>query len=1400
MKKGSRKSVLWLMILAMLLVNVFAPVIPVLAEEAQGAILIYEGFDGLAKNPKEIPEGWTLKTTDFYKSKTGKSRNGPSFKIAKTSLGALITPTLKSKMDMKVSFWVASNLTKDSTQNDSKLKIEGLKAGNWEVVKIVEGIKVDGEFIEFDLSKEFNQLKFSYEKDGGNIAIDDIKVVTRGKIEVIELEDILIQKEMDMEVQDEVILGLEFKPKNTTQTNISWESSDNGVATVSKGKIKALKQGESIITVSSLDNPKIKSKTKVIVKARTDRSGPEVLNKIPTGSTKENKRPEISAKFKDESGINKDTVKIALNDEDITNRCEITEDGFKFTPKENLKDGTHGVKVVLADILGNNTEISWTFNVGIESKDLYFGQLHSHTNLSDGIGTIDEAYDYGKNKANVDFLAVTDHSNWFDNDIDANINDGSMSEKWKQGRSAAAKYKDEGKFVSLYGYEMTWSKSTGGWGHINTFNSKGFETRTNSKMDLKSYYDTISKSEETISQLNHPGKTFGDFGDFGFYSSGADKVVTMIEVGNGEGPIRGSGYFPSFEYYTRALDKGWHVAPTNNQDNHKGRWGNANTARTVIEAPALTEDAIYQSLRERKIYATEDQNLKINMTVNDEPMGTIFKEAEKLNFKINVADEDKEDKISKISIIANGGAVVESKKFDSSTVDWNVELKPEYSYYYIRVDQEDKDIAVTAPVWVGETVSVGLTSILANSKLSVLGEEVELTAKLFNNSEKDIEEVKIEYFAEQDNNKQKIREDTLNLKASTNEDVKIKWSPKSTGEFTISAKATIKIDNVNKNFVVSTKHMVKKSEDVIRVVVDGSKENEYINGKYKNQIKNFKELIESNEGICVINKNEITEDVLKDSKLLVITNPQSVEAKDKTTGQITLSPKKYSEKEIQVIANFVENGGNIIIASKADYGDGQGEYSNDKQLNPILQAINSNLRINDDQVIDNDKYSNQTFRLSFDKFADSKYGITSGLGKGQTYSFYSGSSVIAKEGADLSKVEFLVSGHDTTLTQDADKQGDNVPVEKGNVKVLGAEELANGSKVMVSGSSFFTDFEIENIENANRKITENALRWLAPKKIAEKISIKEFRNIAEKQKGERYTIEGTVTSQSEGVNPKNSFFEVIYVQDETAGITVFGISKTPLKVGQKVRITGVTGSYEEDLQLALDGNEDENLEIIDANESPIDPKVISTRDSMLKETEGLLIKTSGKVEKITSDSIYINDGSGTARVHLQGYIWDGKDEAAKGKWDATIKVGDNISAIGLASVDPEGNRIRVRNSGEILKIKDGDILDPVDPVDHGKPVDLVDLPVDPLDPGKPVEPLDPNKPKISVEPVKKVDQSNPEISENPLEKGDTKHTSPSIEKPLKNKIPKTGGVTLEILLTLGMTLTLGGVLIIKKKK
>ena len=75
-----------------------------------------------------------------------------------------------------------------------------------------------------------------------------------------------------------------------------------------------------------------------------------------------------------------------------------------------------------------------------------------------------------------------------------------------------------------------------------------------------------------------------------------------------------------------ALDKGWHVAPTNNQDNHKGRWGNANEARDVILTDNFTEEGIYQALRDLRAYSTEDKNLEIYYTLNGQKLGTTITE------------------------------------------------------------------------------------------------------------------------------------------------------------------------------------------------------------------------------------------------------------------------------------------------------------------------------------------------------------------------------------------------------------------------------------------------------------------------------------------------------------------------------------------------------------------------------------------------------------------------------------------------------------------------------------------------------------------------------------------------------------------------------------------------------
>lgn len=118
----------------------------------------------------------------------------------------------------------------------------------------------------------------------------------------------------------------------------------------------------------------------------------------------------------------------------------------------------------------------------LDGYTLYFGQLHSHTDISDGTGSVEDAFEHASNVPGLDFLAVTDHSNSFGagnsktgevafDQIDLGKDMSSLSGEWASGHAAAEEITEEGTFVGIYGFEMTWS---GGFGHINTFNTPRF--------------------------------------------------------------------------------------------------------------------------------------------------------------------------------------------------------------------------------------------------------------------------------------------------------------------------------------------------------------------------------------------------------------------------------------------------------------------------------------------------------------------------------------------------------------------------------------------------------------------------------------------------------------------------------------------------------------------------------------------------------------------------------------------------------------------------------------------------------------------------------------------------------------------------------------------------------------
>lgn len=359
-----------------------------------------------------------------------------------------------------------------------------------------------------------------------------------------------------------------------------------------------------------------------------------------------------------------------------------------------------------------------------EKWNFYFGQLHAHTDLSDGKGTVEEAFQHASQVSGLDFFAVTDHGESLD------------EEEWTRGK-AAAKSVTDGDFVGIFGYEMTFPDM----GHINTFRTDGWEAwNVEEYPKLESYYKVLRELPGSISQFNHPGggpDDYGDFGGFSGFNPWYVESLQLLEVGSEKGAT-------AYEYYTMALNAGWRVAPTNNQNNHNCQWGDESDVRTVVLAKSLSLDDIYDAMANRRVYATEDKDLEILYTVNGAIMGSVL---ENLPQHASVTLKDPTDPVIGMVELIGDGNILWTETQAESGETLNIPISPDCCYYYLRITQPDGDVAVTAPVWVDLMDDMGIRSLTASNMEPMEEEEVLLTLEFYNNEGKPQKLDRVEFFA-----------------------------------------------------------------------------------------------------------------------------------------------------------------------------------------------------------------------------------------------------------------------------------------------------------------------------------------------------------------------------------------------------------------------------------------------------------------------------------------------------------------------------------------------------------------------------------------------------------------------------------------------------------------------------
>lgn len=362
---------------------------------------------------------------------------------------------------------------------------------------------------------------------------------------------------------------------------------------------------------------------------------------------------------------------------------------------------------------------------GIGGLKTYFGEMHFHTEYSgDGHRPIRETLNSARDQLGLDFASPGDHmpfSNGYQVETYLDLLDS---------------YNNPGRYVTLLGYELSAKQ-----GHFNPYYrdrkaaskwqaayddfAKDPENTKPYGLTLQPFFKHFDPEEITVIP-HHTNTTSGKIVNKAGYAmwrnfdwrAADDGYNRIVEIVQGRGCFECEETDPQWRIYSggygssirTALARGLRMGFVGGSDNHTG-WPTRYSgepglcALTGVQARDLTREAIFESLRARRTYATTGQRIVLDFTLNGQyPMGS---EAQmgpqtKRSFRVLVRGTAPVERVE----IVSQGAVIAKLQTDNKQdldIEW-IDPRPDAPiddcYYYVRVRQTNGHCAWSNPIWI----------------------------------------------------------------------------------------------------------------------------------------------------------------------------------------------------------------------------------------------------------------------------------------------------------------------------------------------------------------------------------------------------------------------------------------------------------------------------------------------------------------------------------------------------------------------------------------------------------------------------------------------------------------------------------------------------------------------------
>lgn len=413
--------------------------------------------------------------------------------------------------------------------------------------------------------------------------------------------------------------------------------------------------------------------------------------------------------------------------ENINWKLFVPETGFINLP--NLYFNEPGIyRIQLKNLVTNEIFYSAPIKCFAENQgQLFWGLFHGESLLWDATENIESCLRYQRDEKAIQFFSTSSFES----------EDETSAENWKAIYSHVSEFNEDERFTTYLGFQ--WSGSPGSEGLRQIVYLKDSKQLLRKKESKANNLKKIYKSHTPKDFISIPSFTMGSttFFDFENFTPEYEKVVEIYnawgssECTKAEGNLRpivsksknGIKEKPEGSI-RRALNQNHRFGFIAGGLDDRGVYSKLfetdqaqySPGLTGIIAAAQTRDGLMQAIAKRSCYATTGPRIIVGFHIANEPMGSILNTKAKpglfynrhiTGFIVGTAP------VKEILIIRNGKeykkmnpneacfdfVIDDEEPLDKTTLKVKGE-EPPFTYYYMRVLQEDEHIAWTSPIWI----------------------------------------------------------------------------------------------------------------------------------------------------------------------------------------------------------------------------------------------------------------------------------------------------------------------------------------------------------------------------------------------------------------------------------------------------------------------------------------------------------------------------------------------------------------------------------------------------------------------------------------------------------------------------------------------------------------------------